>query len=140
MRVNDTVPATGTTFDWDIAEILERESIDVRLEFAYGDPSLDDYWEERLNDKRMDRHYDDVVESIKRWGFIRPLTAREGKDGMLHFGDGHHRLAAAIDLGMTFVPVKVCRSQKHGYDSELVARDSGSWSLRDEETRQKSQN
>jgi hypothetical protein len=110
MRVNDTIPAPGTVIDWDIAEIMERESID-----------LDCYqsWDDMLSCKRGDHYYNDVKASIERWGFVRPLTAHT-MNGELQFGDGHHRLAAAIELGMTTVPVLV-------FDFPMVATDSGSW-------------
>jgi len=123
MRVDTTVPAEGTEFDWDIAEIMERDSCDVCSD--YGDD-----WEIALDGKRMDSNYEDVLTSIKRWGFLRPLTAYVGTDGLLHFGDGHHRLAAAIDLGMTTVPVRV-------YEDTHIAEDSGEWDLRDKKMRTK---
>lgn len=116
MRVNDTLPEGGTVIDWDIAEILERPSIDVDW--------VQD-WDSTLEDKRDDRNYRDIVTSIERWGFVRPLTAyikQLGDKEELRFGDGHHRLAAAIELGMTTVPVEVFSGWK-------IATDSGSWNL-----------
>lgn len=113
MRVGTNIPEVGTVIDWDIAEIMERDSLD--LDFYKGD------WELMLTHKRGDSHYEDVKESIKRWGFVRPLTSYVDNNE-LQFGDGHHRLAAAIELGMTSVPVEVCRYSK-------VANDSGEWYL-----------
>lgn len=151
MRLNNWVPSPGCLFDWDIAEILTRESCDVRIMnfnvcnvcnavdydgwgFIDGDDTDIDHdcwedvrditisraWKNLLETKREDYHYDDVVASIEEHGFTRPLTAWRHEMGYLQFGDGHHRLAAAIDLGMTTVPVKV-------YERALIARDSGSW-------------
>lgn len=89
--------------------------------FDYArDSTMDEAWEASLTGKRDDDHYEDVLNSIREHGFLRPLTAWKREDGRLGFGDGHHRLAAAIDLGLTTVPVKV-------YERHLIARDSGSW-------------
>lgn len=83
--------------------------------------TLAESWGSSLARKRMDGHYEDVLESIRTRGFLRPLTAwPNDSEGQLQFGDGHHRLAAAIDLGMTTVPVKV-------YDGFKIANDSGDW-------------
>lgn len=119
MRVNDTVPEVGTVFDWDIAEIMERRSLDVD-EWRGGTIEL--AWEEMLRRKRSDRNYPDIVTSIERWGFVRPLTAYITYGNELRFGDGHHRLAAAIELGMTTVPVEV-------FHRSRCAVDSGTWNL-----------
>lgn len=76
-----------------------------------------------LEEKREDEHYPDVVESIRTQGFMRPLTARVNP-ATLHgytFGDGHHRLAAAIDLGYTHVPLQIVDSLR------MIGRDSGNW-------------
>lgn len=118
MRVNDTLPEVGTVFMWDIEEIMERSSIDVGY---YGEDAnhLHDEWIQMLDEKRGDSHYEDILWSIKKHGFARPLTAFT-KHGELRFGDGHHRLAAAIDLGMTEVPVLVSR---HWH----ISQDSGDW-------------
>lgn len=79
-----------------------------------------------LDSKRDDPHYSDVLESIEEHGFIRPLTARREDLAPLGFmfGDGHHRLAAAQDLGYTHVPLEISRS--------LVNDDSGEWDRREE--------
>jgi hypothetical protein len=72
-------------------------------------------WRYTLKCKREDRWYNDVVKSLKKHGFTRPLTCyvrnspylyNDPPEGTLVFGDGHHRLAAAIDLGMTEVPLE----------------------------------
>lgn len=113
MRVEDTCPPIGTEFDWDIAEILEGSSCDLG-DFGLGD------WDILLADKRNDEDYPLIRASIERWGFIRPLTAYYDESGALAFGDGHHRLAAAIDLGLTSVPVRI-------YEGTAIAEDSGAW-------------
>lgn len=115
MRVGEQVPAIGTVFEWDIDEIMERESLDSNI---FAD------WQEMMESKRADAHYADVKESISRWGFLRTLTAY-AEDGVLKFGDGHHRLAAAQELGMTTVPVTV-------HERPVIAIDSGEWYLGDD--------
>lgn len=77
-------------------------------------------WELLLSEKRSDDHYDDVVDTISTDGFTKELTAWPN-GGELVFGDGHHRLAAAIDLGMSTVPVRI-------HEEFSVEPDSGAWS------------
>lgn len=136
MRVFDTVPDIGTIFDWDIDEIMTRDSCDLALEHSFtcldcdrihwdGDYSDDGFWDGPcdhdntrpatpeelwpilLDHKRQDRHYEDVLNSLLHHGFVRPLTAAAKEGPELRLGDGHHRLAAAIELGMSSVPVEV---------------------------------
>lgn len=78
-----------------------------------------------LEEKRQDEQYSDIVASIRAYGFVRPLTARVNTD-TIHgymFGDGHHRLAAAIDLGYTHVPLQIVDSTR------MIGYDSGEWTL-----------
>lgn len=158
MKSSDLNLEPGVTFDWDIDEIMTRQSCDVEqwkmstctkcgatnwdgwgwyldgeyldhpldlgrdhscFDFA-EDGSLSEAWEGCLESKRADDQYPDIVDSIRAFGFIRPLTARINHEGILEFGDGHHRLAAAIDLGMSTVPVRV-------YRDWYIAADSGGW-------------
>lgn len=46
--------------------------------------------------------YLEVKRSIDTFGFLAPLVVDARK---MWFGNGHHRLFAAIDLGMTEVPI-----------------------------------
>jgi len=132
--VGTTVPEVGTIFDWDIDEILSRFSCDLQPDDRPDTP-LSDAWGDLLDEKRDHDHYPDVLDSIQRHGFVRPLTAWvSGHDPYtpdayqepqeLRFGDGHHRLAAAIELGYTTVPVEVTLNS---YGHAVVSRDSGSW-------------
>lgn len=73
---------------------------------------------ELLDHKRKDEHYPKLVETLKKEGWTKGIKA------VLWIGettptmtDGHHRLAAAIDLGQKYVPVET------GY----CEPDSGSW-------------
>lgn len=83
-----------------------------------------------LDDKREDWGYPDVVESVDAYGFLRPLTVRRPDEGEPSeygyvFEDGHHRLAAAIDLGYSHVPVQLVPKGK-----SAIADDSGGWDSR----------
>lgn len=104
-------PNYGDIWWQDIDEILDTwDSVD-------GDSP-----DEAMSWKRHDAHYPDVVRSIKELGFVRPLTCYDGKyDEPYTMGDGHHRLAAAIDLGLTKVLIQ------YSGDGLKISDDSGSW-------------
>jgi hypothetical protein len=72
---------------------------------------------EVLDVARKESNYNSVKNSLKKKGFIKPLcfNARE----KMHM-DGHHRLAAAIDLGFKWIPY---------IDSidEVFLKDIGIW-------------
>jgi hypothetical protein len=94
---------------------------DCHEDTDYDYPEVERQWEWVLDYKRRDHWFDDLKTEITHNGFTKPLTAIY-EYGKLRFGDGHHRLAIAIDLGLETVPVKV-------YDSWHSARadDSGEW-------------
>jgi hypothetical protein len=102
----------GKTYPWLIEQIVqeERES---------SDRSRWRPWRDLLASKRRDHHYHAVVASISMHGFIRPLNA-DLESGELQLSDGHHRLAAAMDLAMETVPVFVSRLR-------YIDEDSGEW-------------
>jgi len=61
----------------------------------------------KWNPNKMDAFmYARAIESIKEFGFIDPITARPSK-GKYEIIDGEHRWKAAIDLGLTLIPVFV---------------------------------
>ena len=138
----------GTVIHWSVTDILKHGSCDLdfyedsfyecsfcdsihNTEEEYYIDCPDEYWYDNYVDsratlwdcvldmKRNDDHYGDVVDSIAANGFVRPVTAWY-KLGELYFGDGHHRLAAAIDLGITTIPVEICLGMN-------IADDSGEW-------------
>lgn len=78
-------------------------------------------WDFLLDDKRNDWQFDYVVESLRTNGFLRPNTFFE-RDGKRVHGDGHHRLAAAIAIGVTHLPYE----RRDGLH-DCVAPDSGDW-------------
>lgn len=63
---------------------------------------IDDIWEVILSEKRRDENFDDITESVELNGILFPFSVDLSNK---RFGDGHHRLAACIDLGITEVPV-----------------------------------
>jgi hypothetical protein len=152
MRVGDTVPPIGTTFDWDIAEILERRTGDMSPYWAWCtmcDAQFDDdhepldesevgcaswdecdpqpdparSWDYLMEDKEGSEHFDDLVESLERHGLIIPLSATV-VDDQLAFGDGHHRLVAAYRLGWESVRVTVRPYREH------ISESSGDYDWR----------
>lgn len=132
MRIYDAVPLVTETWDWDIAEIMERASSDLlggMREWWCDDcdqqtcrhrPDLVQAWDDLLEDRRADAHYEAVVISLQDYGFTVPATARV-TDGVVALGDGHHRLAAAIDLGWHSIPVVMCGR------FSFVSQDSFAW-------------
>ncbi|UKH48484.1 ParB-like nuclease domain protein [Microbacterium phage Katzastrophic] len=104
----------GRVYHWFIGQIMERDSSDRKFYVS---------WMNLLDEKRQDGHYPDVLQSLEEHGFIRPLNA-DTECGQLQLSDGHHRLAAAIDLGMEVVPVYVSWEN-------VISDDSGCWEAGD---------
>lgn len=52
--------------------------------------------------------YERLKKDIQKRGVRKPLLVEE-VEGKLHVGDGHHRLQAAKELGITHVPVRHIR-------------------------------
>lgn len=53
--------------------------------------------------KKSDPHFYAVVESIKRHGFTKGIRV-DPRSGWVM--DGHHRIAAALELGLAYIPVE----------------------------------
>lgn len=65
-----------------------------------------------LAKKRESNGYPALVEAIRRDGITVPVLVVTD-DGSPYLGDGHHRIAAAIDVGLetvpwTNVPLDIC--------------------------------
>lgn len=73
-------------------ELLEMPSYDAE---GYGGEKVKDI----LDRKRGDEFYPELVESIREHGMQAPVMVVEGM-----FRNGHHRVAAAQDLGWAEVP------------------------------------
>ena len=64
------------------------------------------YWDHLLDSKRHDSCYPKLIELLYTQGFRTCLNADvHGKGLYPSFGNGHHRLAAAIELGYKYVPL-----------------------------------
>jgi len=64
-------------------------------------------------------------ESIRRNGFFKPALVRELPNGTLEIIGGEHRVSAAIDLGITEVPVVNLGSISDEKAKELCVLDNG---------------
>lgn len=80
-----------------IAEVLNLLSPDV-------EPELGTDVRDVLNEKRTDDGYPELLEEIRKDGITIPVLITEFCNGMPHLADGHHRVAAAVDLGLPMVP------------------------------------
>lgn len=65
--------------------------------------------------KREDTHYADLVADLAANGFAVPVAINY-VDGFFYLVNGHHRIAAAIELGITEIPTV--------YYPELVTSDT----------------
>ena len=117
----------GNVIHWHVEDIMRHESIDMECYTGcfYADdkvlePEDEGFFPALLNRKRQHYHYGDVVESLRSVGFVRPVTAYyDDYTGYLVFGDGHHRLAAAIDLGLSTVPVLIVDCEDNTLSKDL---------------------
>lgn len=80
-----------------IAEVLDLLSPDASPEQGIDVRDV-------LDEKRSSESYPKLLEEIRRDGITIPVTITEFHGGMLHLEDGHHRVAAAVDLGLPMVP------------------------------------
>lgn len=83
-----------------VEDLLSYESVDVPLwddcgGYRYGTVR------EALEDKRSDPHYPEVVEALRIEGFTKGVRVHPDARRVT---DGHHRIAAAIELGWRYVP------------------------------------
>jgi hypothetical protein len=74
-----------------LSEVLEMPS----NEFGNETQKVRDF----LDIKRCDTFYPELVESVRRNGVHMPVLIVDGV-----FENGHHRVAAAQDLGLTEIP------------------------------------
>lgn len=59
-----------------------------------------------------------LVGAIRRFGFLSPILVRERKDGVGHIVvDGHHRLRAAQEIGLTEIPAVVINKDEAESDA-----------------------
>lgn len=96
--------------------ILTLESVDFgglddESEFTNGAYGWGGLTEANLDKKRSDDGYEEMLNSVAVEGFYDPIMIHKPVAGDNSYtdswtmGNGHHRLAIAIDLGFTHVPV-----------------------------------
>lgn len=91
---------------------VEFEWISLADIFAnYKSGDLPDWSEDSFDLKRSDPNYDDLVYSIQADGFYDPIFLNER--GFVN--NGHHRIAACVDLGYTHIPFT--RNELDGFDN-----------------------
>ena len=56
---------------------------------------------------RLDEDMDQLVESIKEWGIITPVTLRQKPDGRYEIVSGHRRTKACELAGLTTVKAEI---------------------------------
>lgn len=96
---------SGETWLQPIEEILEH--------WHSVDGAKPGEWERTLKHKRRDSQYSDLLESITKEGFraflgcyiVKEANKIFPKREYPTFGNGHHRLAVAVDLGYRYVPL-----------------------------------
>jgi hypothetical protein len=88
-----------------IDEIWGKQSIDF----------IDGITPENLESKREDSWYPRLRDHIFLNGIEWPVTMYKN---FTVFGNGHHRLAAFVELGYTHFPVQDDLDMEYAYDSE----------------------
>ena len=98
--VPDTSQVT-IPFTWmPVSEIWGKCSVDF----------FDGITAENLAEKRQDEQYPRLLEDIRINGVRWPITYTRGT-----FGNGHHRLAACVELGYTHIPVQENQYEEYSY-------------------------
>ena len=91
-----------------VSDILEYVTGSVDISFHGRDVD----WFEILAAKVSHDHFDTLVDTLDSEGFTMPIVLGESRLGGYIIGNGHHRLCAAILLGMDEIPVII----DDGYD------------------------
>lgn len=100
-----------------IAAIPVSEALDLMsgeaMVCAWGDTNT---VRDGLDVKRSSPHYQDLVKDIRNHGFRTPVFIRTTAAGNRVLAEGHHRVAAAFDLGLNTVPFVTDRDLFHRID------------------------
>jgi hypothetical protein len=56
-----------------------------------------------LDHKRTSEHYAELLATVHQHGITTPVVIRDSPDGR-YLADGHHRITAAVDAGLTHIP------------------------------------
>lgn len=81
---------------WPLTLVLERVSGSV----DFPDLESPDKWLGMISYKAGDLHFGPLVEDIEQCGIEDPICITEDEDGWWKLGNGHHRLVAALLLGL----------------------------------------
>lgn len=93
-KIPSTQFINTNNYKWlEIRELLEQYQSGDFLE-----------WEEGLDWKRQDSHYPALLKDIETYGLRAPVCIEKDIENSLYLANGHHRIAALIDLGYTHVP------------------------------------
>lgn len=76
----------------------------------YSMDFCDGITEPNLEEKRGDQQYNRLLNDIRVNGIRWPITVKHGI-----VGNGHHRLAACIELGYTHIPVQDDYNNEYSY-------------------------
>lgn len=111
----------GRVYMMAVEDLLRHASGDLSHYYGEYEPGSAEYmarFERMLDSKRRDYDYQKIVDSIKEFGYVVSLNMYWDKRyKRFVLSDGHHRLAAAIDLGITVVPVKIRPRPQYRSDS-----------------------
>ena len=109
---------------WDCDMHADLDTEGECIEYVFDSLPRLVQWTYLLDYKRLDEQYPDVKLSLQLFGFVKPLTLRVRRNGSIEtMGDGHHRLAAAEELGIPTVRIRAASSTSR---RDAVADDSGS--------------
>lgn len=98
-------------FHYGPPDTWEWVPISFLLNYASADAWDDETVGELLHRKRLDEDYPLIRDSLRDRGWVMPIHVYDRT-----VTDGHHRIAAAIDLGLGSVPVfevNDCRQEHH---------------------------
>jgi len=122
--VDDVLAITSGDDDPDSA-MMDMDDDGAIYEQWDHDLSGRDAMEQVLYWKRKDDSYHELVESMSKHGVLSPIGIAEDEDGWM-LANGHHRLAAMIDLGYKEIPVLLADTWFDAWDS---SEEMGGWGV-----------
>lgn len=138
----------GRTYHWHVFDILQHYSVDTEyvdqwycptcdsdgrdclyaLDHLWEAATLSEVWSATLDHKMCSERYPEIEASLRDLGFVKPCTAHLENGGVAVFGDGHHRIAAALELHIDCIPTLFHGAWDLGYpESRHISEDSGLW-------------
>lgn len=89
-------------------------------EWFQGIYSWKELWPYRRDDRPVSQP---LIEGLKEHGWLSPVLLIIGKNGCIELGEGNHREAAAKQLGLQLVPVRLWFVQKANCPSDEERRE-----------------